>query len=139
MSAPLTKAEHELKKWQAHGLSVRGQHAPAIAATLRISVTTTKGLIHEATRQLAKLRESEGYNDLQLFLDEQDAVIFEGWKRLSSTKDNSLNVSGLLSTISQASERKAKAVGVFEKADAAAANKTIINIRRYVGIDPDAV
>jgi hypothetical protein len=114
MAAPVPRAQRDEKKAQAFALSLRGQHGPAIARALGVSLKTAKGYVREVRGELAA--DQNESHDLDNYLAAQDTVIGEGWKRLSSRemKESSANVSAILSTISTAHERKAKALGLLK-------------------------
>lgn len=115
MAAPLTPDEHEVKKWEAYRLSLQGRHAPAIADRIEVSVTTTKALLREARREIARERKEKGHSDLEVFLGEQDAVLADAWQRLQAFPSfaDSKIIPDLQTNALAASVNKGKVLGLF--------------------------
>jgi hypothetical protein len=138
MAAPVPRAQRDEKKSRAFELSLKGEHGPAIARDLGVSLKTAKGYVRAVRDELAADRLADESHDLDNYLAAQDTVIAEGWRWLTSRdmKDSSLNVSGILATISQAHERKAKALGLLKDRLEHGGNVGV-TVRRYIGIGQD--
>lgn len=117
----MTREQRTEIRERCFALSLDGYHAPSIARDLGIHEVTVKRLLAEARQLRRAERDAAGeHADLVAFLAEQDQVMAEASHWLEQLrgdgqkmKDLGLNVSGLLNVKSNASKRKAEAVGLF--------------------------
>ena len=98
----MAKAEREEKMAQAVSLSVKGKSYTDIAEALEVSWVTAKKLVDDA---LAIRSEHRGVEkEREKAIATYTAIIEEGWTRLETMDNRSLNVSGVLNSIRSAQE-----------------------------------
>lgn len=98
----MAKAEHEEKMMQALSLSVKGKSYTDIAEDLGVSRPTATKLVEDALAVGAEHRSVE--KEREKAIATYRAIIDEGWQRLETIEDRSLNVSGVLNSIRSAQE-----------------------------------
>jgi hypothetical protein len=105
--AGVPKAERAEKTAKAVEFSARGWTLRAIGSHLGHSKDTVARWIND---ELA-LRSEHRTQDKERAIATYEEIIRHGWERLATTKDTSLNVSGLLNSIKSAQERIDKITG----------------------------
>lgn len=113
--SPPTHAEAETKRRIVWDLSNAGLNMREVAAQAGMDRGTVRLLLTEMRADLRAARLERGYDDLATALSEQDEVIEECDRRLDqmAVSKDSLTVPQLLTTKSQASERKARLLGLI--------------------------
>lgn len=108
MPPNLTGAGRRKVAQQAYDLSIRRATYTQIAESLKITRQLASNLVSE--EQARRTEETSDERDRAIAT--YDAIIRSGWQRLATTKDNSLNVSGLLNSIRAAQAEIDKITGV---------------------------
>lgn len=107
MARNLTAVERDEKAREAVELSAKGWADTAVAGRLGINRATVKRLRENEYARRSEHRGDEREKAIAVY----EAVIREGWERLSRVKDNSNNVTGVLNAIRAAQERIDKLTG----------------------------
>ena len=103
----MSKVQREERMAEAVALSARGKTWDEIAEELGINRKTAMKLVDD---ELSK-RGEHRIADREASIARNLAVIREAWRRLETTDNRSLNVSGLMNTIIRAGERIDKLTG----------------------------
>lgn len=108
MSGKLTAVERQEKADKAVELSAKGWTNPEIAEEIGVHRHTVRKLIADELAGRAEHREQDKERAIATYV----ALIREGWRRLETMDDRSLNVSGILNSIKSAQDSINKITGV---------------------------
>lgn len=127
MARALTPIQREEKALEAVKLCAKGWTDTEIGEELGVHRNTVRRLRETEYDRRAAQREHDREKAIAVYL----AIIREGWERLRTTKDNSLNVSGLLNAIKAAQDSINKLTG------AEVPSRSEVNVTVSDGISPE--
>lgn len=139
MGRKLSAAEHEAKAIRAWELSVQGKTQPAIAAELGVSRQTVNAMIAEQRTAYAESIAGDRITYIAEFTAEQRALMDVSYRYGTDEDESNTSRSAHLANFGTASERIAKARGLFiEKKALADANGDIVDplegLRAILGV-----